>query len=276
LLNQGRDEGWQFQVKGVFEGAFNPSGGDREAAAGAGEADFKALADLGTLIGDQGGSLEAAITDRFGAKLDDAAGLHTLMQTQEIWGRGDIWRLTQLSFAQDLFDKKATIELGRMNPGADFDVLPCNFQNLTFCGAVGGNIDGDYWMNWPVSQWGARAQLQPSDSFSAGAGVYQINPRNIARGFSLDFSGGQGELIPYQVEWKPKLFALPGDYQLGGWYATMRADDIFLDADGAPAAVSGVAPLMDHGRKGFFITGRQQVTGDAPAADAPAGADGRV
>src|SRR6185437_7602964 len=88
------NEGLQFQVKGIFEGAYNPSGGDNNSAAGAGELDFVALADLGKLVGDDGGSVEAKITKRFGANLVDVAGLDTLMQVQEIWGRGDIWRLT--------------------------------------------------------------------------------------------------------------------------------------------------------------------------------------
>ena len=132
-----KNEGWQFQVKGVFEGAWNPSGGDHQSVTGANELGFAALADLGKLIGDDGGSIEANITKRFGANLVDVAGLNSLMQVQEIYGRGDIWRLTQLSFEQNLFNKAVSIEFGRMNPGADFDVIPCNFENLTFCGSTG-------------------------------------------------------------------------------------------------------------------------------------------
>ena len=100
------DDGLQLQSRAIFEGADNPSGGDRQATTGAGEADFLGLADLSKLIGDENGSLEAKITDRFGANIVTAAGLNTLMQPQEIWGRSDIWRLTQLSFSQDLFNKK--------------------------------------------------------------------------------------------------------------------------------------------------------------------------
>src|SRR6185437_9352554 len=59
MRSQWQDQGWQFQGKTVFEGGFNPSGGAKEAATGAGELDVAALADLGKLIGDDGGSLEA-------------------------------------------------------------------------------------------------------------------------------------------------------------------------------------------------------------------------
>ena len=269
-----KNDGWQFQVRGIFEGATNPSGGAGEAAAGAGQLDFGVLADLGKLLGDDGGSLEAKITDRFGANLVTAAGLHSLMQVQEIWGRGDIWRLTQLSFAQDLFDKKLNIELGRINPGGDFDVFACNFQNLNFCGPPPGAIDGDYWFNAPVSQWGARAKLNISKALDVEAGVYQINPVNLKRGFSFDFSGGEGALVPFKLEWKPTLGNLPGDYQIGGWYSDMAAHDVFFDVNRGPASVTGLSPLLVHGRRGFFISARQQLTGDAPPKDAPVGSNG--
>jgi len=270
-----KNEGWQFQVKGTFEGAWNPSGGDHQSATGANELDFEALADLGKLIGDDGGSIEANITKRFGANLVNTADLNTLMQPQEIWGRGNLWRLSQLSFEQKMFDKKISIEFGRMNPDSDFDVIPCNFQNLTFCGSTPGNVDGDYWFNHPVSQWGARLKGNISDTVDLAVGIYQINPKNLAHGFNFDFSGGNGELIPFELEWKPSLAGLPGDYQIGGWHSSSEAPDVFYDVNRDPAAVTGLPSLMDHGRDGFFLDARQQITGEAPPKDAPAGSYGK-
>jgi porin len=270
-----KDQGWQFQVRGLFEGGYNASGGDAQAATGAGETDFDALADLGKLIGDDGGVLEAKVTDRFGANLVGAGGLNTLMQVQEIWGRGDIWRLSQLAFSQALLDKKLNIEVGRINPGGDFDVFACNFQNLNFCGPPAGAIDGDYWFNFPVSQWGARAKVKLSDDLDVEGGVYQVNPVNLTRGFTFDFSGGKGALVPYDIEWKPKLLGqLPGDFQLGGWYSDMTAPDTFYDVNRGPATVTSLPALMVHGRRGFFVSARQQLTGEAPAKDAPMGTNG--
>jgi porin len=269
-----QNQGWQFQIRGIAESAYDPVGEPAQAAAGAGEIDFGVLADLGEVIGDDGGSLEAKITDRFGANLVKVAGLNTLMQVQEIWGRGDIWRLTQLSFAQDLFGKLLNIELGRLNPGGDFDVFACNFQNLTFCGAEPGNIDGDYWYNFPVSQWGARLQANLTKTIDAEGGIYQVNSENLKRGFTFDFSSNKGLLFPFKGEWKPEFFGLPGDYQIGGWYSTVNAPDVFYDVNYQPAAVTGSQPLLDHGRSGFFFSVRQQATGDPPPKDAPVGTNG--
>lgn len=270
-----KNEGWQFQVKGIFEGAHIPTGGDRNAATGAGELDFVALADLGKLIGDEGGSLEAKVTDRFGADIGAASGLDPLMQPQEIWGRGDIWRLTQLSLAQDLFGKKLNVEFGRVNPGSDFDVFACSFQNLNFCGSVPGNLDGKYWFNSPVGQWGGRIKASATDSLDLQVGLYQINMTNLRRGFSFDFSGGSGVLIPFEAEWKPKLFSeLPGDYKVGGWHSNMVAADVYYDINRDPLSVTGLPPLEARGRSGFFLSARQQVTGKAPPADAPPNTNG--
>lgn len=259
------NDGLQLQSRAILEGADNASGGDRQATAGAGEVDFLALADLDKLVGDQGGSLEVKFTDRFGANLVAAAGLHTLMQPQEIWGRGDMWRLSQLSFSQQFLAQKINIELGRMNPGDDIDTFACNFQNLNFCGSQPGNLEGDYWYNSPISQWGARVKASITPSVYVKAAAYQINPGNVTDGFSLDFSGGKGALLPFEFGWTPKFFAgLPGLYQVGGWYSTMRAPDIFDDANGNPLAVTGLAARQDSGRSGFYLSAKQQVTGEAP------------
>jgi porin len=181
-----------------------------------------------------------------------------------------------LSFAQDIFDKKLNIEFGRLNPGDDFDVLACNFQNLGFCGSVPGNIDGEYWFNAPVSQWGGRLQARVSDAFDLEGGLYQINPENLKRGFSFDFSGGKGVLVPFEAEWKPTLFSgLPGDYQIGGWYSNMIAADVYYDVNRDPLALTGLPALESRGRGGFFLSARQQIIGKAPPADAPPGADGQ-
>jgi porin len=271
-----QNEGWEFQAKGTFEGAWNPSGGADQSAVGAGEFDFAVLADLGKLIGDDGGKLEAKVTDRFGANLVTAGGLDTLMQVQEIWGRGDIWRLTDFSFSQDLFDKKVNVLLGRLDPGSDFDSLVCNFQNLSFCGSAPGNIDGDYWFNSPISQWGARLKVNATKEIYFEGGAYQINPNNLTNGFSLDFSHGDGALVPFELGWKPTLFSgLPGEYQIGGWYSTSHAPDTFYDVNNNPLALSGLAPRMDNGREGFFLALRQQVIGTAPPKDAPPGTNGK-
>lgn len=276
LRTQLQDQGWEFEAKGVWEGAWNPGGGNHQSAAGAGELDFGAIADLGKLMGDDGGKFEVLITDRFGANLVDVAGLHTLMQVQEIFGRGDIWRLSDLSLSQDMLDKKVNLLIGRLDPGSDFDIFACNYENLGFCGSPPGNVDGEYWFNHPVSQWGARLKVNATKDVALSAGVYQVNPRNLTDGFSFDFSGGTGALIPFEADWKPKLIAgLPGEYQIGGWIGTSNGRDAFTDIHGDPLALTGLPGRIDDSRSGFFLSAKQQITGEAPPKDAPPGTNGK-
>jgi len=108
------------------------------------------------------------------------------------------------------------------------------------------------------------------------AGAYQINPTNLTNGFSFDFSGGEGALIPIEIGWKPTLLSdFPGDYKIGGWYSTMHGADIYYDLHGDPLAVTGLPAQQDKGRSGFYVSLRQQVIGEAPSKDAPPNTDGK-
>jgi len=76
--------------------------------------------------------------------------------------RGQTWRLTQFWYEQSL--GAARLKLGRSAPSEDFVAFSCNSQKLSLCGTPPGNIVGDYWYNWPISQWSATAQPIPSSA----------------------------------------------------------------------------------------------------------------
>ncbi|MFI4966790.1 MAG: carbohydrate porin [Caulobacterales bacterium] len=260
LRDRLKAEGWTFQIREKFEAGDLLSGG-RELATGAGETRLGAVADLGKLFGLQGGKVQISFTDRYGSSLGPSTGVDPLMPFIEVHGRGDIWRLTQFSYAQDL-PGGFNLKLGRVNPGTDFDAFSCNFENLTFCGSVPGNLVGDYWFNYPVSQWGARLKWTGQQVY-AEAGVYQVNPDNLAKGFDLRFQGGKGVLAPVEVGWKPKLgpAGLPGTYILGAWYSDVKAPDLLLASNGVPQPLTTAPPLERRGRYGGYFSAEQQLTG---------------
>lgn len=257
------NDGITFPIKAYFEGAYNPAGGTSRTAAG--EIDLGVIGDLGKLANDPGGKVELTITDRYGAALGSAAGIDPLMEVQDLYGRGDIWRLTQLSFAQSFFGKALNIKGGRLDPGMDFDHLACHFQNLTFCGAQPGNMVGSYWYNAPVSEWGGRVKLNLPRDIYAEVGAYQVNPINLVHGFTFDTSHATGTLIPVEIGWKPKhgLTGLPATYKIGAWYSTTHAADLFDDANGAPKALTGLPGQNRRGLYGFYVSLKHQVTGVA-------------
>jgi len=173
-------------------------------------------------------------------------------------------RLTRFWYEQRF--GKARLKLGRSNVGEDFAVFSCDFMNLTFCGAQPGNLVGDYWFNWPVSQWMGRLRVDLGNGY-VQAGAYEVNPRNLQNKLALGyFAGATGALLPVEAVWKPHLRGLPGTYRIGAWYDTSRGDDVVLDRTGGIAAQSGIAPLQHDGRYGAWAVARQQVTGTADAS----------
>ncbi|WP_161989060.1 carbohydrate porin [Sphingomonas glacialis] len=258
-----RDDGLDLAAGYVSETAWNASGGMRERVVETGQFSFAATIDTAKLIGLTGGTFQGTITFRRGHDLGADAGLGVLQQVQEVYGRGQTWRLTQLWYQQTFAEGRADIKIGRLTQGEDFAAFSCQLQNLSFCGSPPGNLAGDYWYNWPISQWGVRGRLR-NDRFYAMVGAYEVNPRNLENAFTFGrFHGATGVLIPAEIGFTPRLGAsrLPGSYRFGGWYNTAEANDVGLDINGNPQAVTGLAPLRRTGRYGFYLQLQQQLSG---------------
>lgn len=259
LRGRAEDSGVTLSARYTSELAYNPVGGEDKRITETGQVDFGAEINLEKSAGLRGGTLNAVVTWRRGHLLDQAAGLGTLQQTQEVYGRGQTWRLTRLWYEQSL--GRVSAKVGRSNVGEDFATFSCDFMNLTFCGAQPGNVVGDYWFNWPVSQWMARAKLSAKNGY-VQIGAYEVNPRNLRKTFTLGYvHGATGVLIPTEAVWKPQPGGLLGIYRLGAWYDTSRADDAVLDRNRNLAIVTGADPLEREGRWGGWVMFRQQVTG---------------
>jgi porin len=114
------------------------------------------------------------LVQRFGDSLNTEAGIPALQLTNEVFGRGNIFRLTQLYYSQKLFDNQLELKGGRLPVGSDFFFGLCEFINLTFCGGQPGNIQGGYIYNWPVSQWAGVVHYNFAKDFQLSVGVYDI------------------------------------------------------------------------------------------------------
>lgn len=236
---------------------------------------FQTTLDTNKLWGWKGGTLQATVTDRNGRNLGADAKIGNAMLLQEIYGRGQTWHLTQLWFDQELFDGRMRLKLGRLTVGEDFASFPCEFQNLTFCGAQPGNLVSSYWINWPTSQWAARLKYQATPQAYAQIGVYQVNPRYIddtyARrsGWKLESPRGTtGALVPVELGWQPVFDGRAASYKVGAWYNSSRGEDLYLDVNGAPRGTTGLSPLMRSGKYGAYFSFQQQLTGAGEARGA--------
>ena len=260
-----RNDGVDLTASYGSETAANVSGGDRHLVRETGQFVFGMTVDTAKLLGIKGGTFQATITDRRGQDLGAAANLGVLQQVQEVYGRGQTWRLTQFWYQQSFANDHADLKLGRLTQGEDFAAFSCTFMNLSFCGSPVGNLAGDYWYNWPISQWGIRLRVK-NDRFYVMAGAYEVNPRNLDNKFIFGFfHGAKGVLVPVEAGYTPMLGSqgLPGSYKFGAWYNSARSDDVYLDINRQPQAITGLAPLRRDGRYGVYAQFQQQLTGTA-------------
>jgi porin len=263
--------GVDFQLGYTIELADNPSGGDDHLLRYADQFNFGVTFDLDKLLGVRGGKVQVTITDRNGDNLSADANLGTLMQVQEIFGRGSVFRWTQFWYDQVLFEDKLDLKLGRLGVGEDFMSFSCYFQNLSFCGSLPGNIVAT-WFNWPISQWAARAKVNFTPEWYAQIGAYQVNPAYLQNSNGMKLSsphGTIGTLVPVEAGWTPKIGAagLPGAYRVGFWHDSSDQPDVSRAADGTPLALNpGAAAHINSHQTGAYVMLQQQVTavrGDA-------------
>lgn len=269
--------GIDMKLTGLDEAASNASGGVRRAGAEAGQAALQTSFDLQKLIGLQGGSFYVTYVGRWGPEnLEAAAGIPALMQSIEVYGRGEIVRLEEFAYEQKLFDDRVEFTVGRLAFGDEFFSFTCDFINLTFCGAPPGNLVGNYLYNWPISQWAAVAQLNFTPQVYLKTAVYDSNPQYLSTkpviallpSFPED---SQGVIVPVEIGWTPKFGDLAGNYQFGGWWNNSAAANVATSLNGEPDLVSGLPGLPGHGRYGFSMELQQQLTHDPSSKDAKSG-----
>jgi porin len=247
----------------LSEAVTNVAGGTSARVRESGQLSGGARLDMEELFDIPDGSLQAMLTWRRGENLAADAGLNTIELVQENYGRGKILRLTQLWYQQSFADRRIDVKLGRVSIAEDFATFPCDFMNLSFCGARPGSVVNEYWLNWPVSQWGMRWRYRGQET-QAQIGAYEVNPKNLDEHFNIGrFSGATGVLVPIEGAFTRMLgdSQLPGTYKIGAWYDTSSAEDVFLDATGAPRAQTGLPALQRQGRYGAYVQIQQRLTG---------------
>ncbi|UXZ44924.1 carbohydrate porin [Pseudomonas soli] len=262
------EKGYDFNLGYTGEMGSNLHGGyshDR-AARYSDQFTFGVNMDLQKILGWHDTEVQLTVTERHGNNIsndrinDPRVGGFT--SAQEVWGRGQTWRLTQMWIKQKYFDGALDVKFGRFGEGEDFNSFPCDFQNLAFCGSQVGNWVGGIWYNWPVSQWALRVRYNLDDALYAQVGVFEQNPSNLesGNGFKLSGSGTQGAVMPIELVWSPQVNGLKGEYRAGYYYSNAKAQDVLKDSNGTPAAISGAAYRNSSSKHGLWFGAQQQVT----------------
>jgi porin len=259
------ERGVDLQIGFVGEFAYNAAGGTKALGSFTGQALFGATFDLEKIIGLPKTKMQVTYTSRFGRNLSDDAGLDTIALVQEVWGRGQTVRLTEMYLEHRLFDDWLTFRWGRVAMGGAFAAFSCDFQNLTFCGSQPGNIVGSYIYNWPISQWGAVATLNIPEFGYVRAGIYDVNGSYLSyenKLLPVWYPDSDGVLLPVEFAWLPKFDGgrLPGSYKFGAWYSTAQLNDVVSDVTGNIAAMTGLPANQNRGLYGFYVNFEQQLT----------------
>ncbi|MHA3059975.1 carbohydrate porin [Acinetobacter sp. ANC 4636] len=253
------DQGYKFTASIMSQAATNIDGGynDNNTTTVASQLTLGANFDLNKIAGWNDTTAGIMITKRDGNALTNERikdlRSTTLGNSQEIYGRGKIWRLTQAWVKKGFDDNKVQVKAGRMGMSDDFNSSQCEFQNLLLCGGQLGKSIGSIWYNWPVSVWAANVKYQFAPEWTIGVGVYEVNPDDIktqsaSDGFNLGMNNVQGATIPVELAWKPKLNGLPGEYKIGALYSTAEAKDI------------KTAGKVHDGKHSFWFNSQQQLT----------------
>lgn len=254
---RGIDVGFDY----VGEFAANTSGGARETSAYADQFHLALGFDLDKLWGWSGAQFQIDISNRNGELLNNEAGLPTLLQVQEIYGRGSVTRLSRFYYQQWLFDGKFAFKLGRMDVGNDFMPFACDFNNLSFCGSLPGYISNS-WYTFPISLYGGILTFKPTPQWQIKLGGYDANSRVLdkAQGLKLKTPGkSPGTLMIGEVSYLPTFGnGLDGAYRVGAWRNSTHYPDV-LDRNGLPATLTGLqADTLDE-ETGYYAMIDQRV-----------------
>jgi porin len=257
--------GVDLQMGFVGEFATNAVGGAQSMGSFTGQGLFGVTLDLEKLISLPKTKFQVTYTSRFGRNLVDDAGLDTLELVQEVWGRGQTVRLTQMFFEHKFFEDLLAVRWGRVAMGDAFAAFSCDFQNLTFCGSQPGNIVGNYIYNWPISQWGAIVKLKLPDFGYIQGGIYNVNGSYLSytnKLWPVWYPDSEGVLMPLEIAWLPKFDGgrLPGSYKIGAWYSTSTLSDVVRDVSGRVAATTGLPARQESGLYGAYLNFEQQLT----------------
>lgn len=265
------ERGVSFVGSEVVDAVYNTSGGTHDAGRAAGQFLLGITVDTEKAWGHPGGKLQLTVTNRHGNNLAVDTGMGLLQPMQSIYGRGEIWRLTDFWYEQSFNEGATALKVGRLTHGEDYGATPCgNISNVTLCGPASSQIVGTYLYNSPVSSWGMRLRQRIAPQLHLNIGVIESNPDNLrdSHGFYLRHAGATGTIYAAELQWTPVFGArrdLPGTYKVGGWYDTSNADDISRDPNGAYPWASGLAAARVGHHAGVHANVQQQLI--APRED---------
>ena len=254
------DHGVEVLLDFTSEFAGNVSGGIKQGATFANQVGFENDINWQKLAGINGLSTHVVIVNRSGSSDSQLFGEQNLIPVQEIYGSGgDVVAHLVYAYAEEnLLNGRIDITGGRIPVSNDFAASPiyCNFMNNGLCGnpkALPGEIG---FSSYPDATWAGRIRVWPTLTTYVQFGAFEVSRYiyNYSHGFRSGFSwgtnGDTGVYLPIEAAWEPRFGRdqLPGHYKIGFGYDTSNYSDLFADASGSAAALTGRSYRFDRGR----------------------------
>lgn len=258
--------GFNYKVGYFSQTAHNFSGGENNTTANAAQIFLGAYFDLEKLVGWPGADFTVEITNRNGELINNKAELPFLLQSQQIFGRGNVTRLTQFSLNQRLFKDHLRFKVGRIFPSSDFFAQSCAFQHLTFCSGGSSNFISSNWYGDPLSALGGQVTFTPDKRWHFKVGAYDANPQNAdtSQGLRLSTSGGEsGTLLVSEVEYQAKFAnGLDGNYRIGIARSSIDKNNV-INSAGLPSGLTSDITEIEDTDNAWFLNFEQQITRNA-------------
>jgi porin len=272
----------------VTDIAGNVTGGKNQGITHADNLGLDLLFDLDKLLGLQGGSFLASISQRSGNSLSHEY-VGNVFTIQQVYG-GQFFHLIDLAYQQRLLDDRIELRLGRIATGDDFLVSPYNWlfmQNGFDGNPVGIFFNSPGMTAYPNATWGARLKAWTTDRTYVMGGVYNGDPSirdSEHNGADMSMNGpvfAIGE-IGYQLNGLPGESRRLGNYKAGFWYDNARFTDFTTVGYGGPPQEKrgswGAYALFDQvlipfgdatSNRGFGIFGSFMVAPDESISQMP-------
>ena len=240
----------------VTDIAGNVTGGKSQGVTHADNLGLNLSFDLEKLVGLEGGSFLASVSQRSGSSLS-REHVGNVFTIQQVYG-GQTFHLIDLAYQQKLFDDRVELRLGRIATGDDFLVSPYNWlfmQNGFDGNPVGIFFNSPGMTAYPNATWGALIKVRPTPRTYVMGGVYNGDPsiRDIDHnGADMSMNGpvfAIGE-IGFQRNGLPGDSGLIGNYKFGGWYDNA----VFTDYR---SAGYGTQPASKRGNWGLYTLADQ-------------------
>lgn len=196
-------------------------------------------ANLEKLAGIRSTNVHFLLTDRAGRDLNNDI-LGSKVQTQENWGQGQDFRISEIDFDTLFFNGHVKLKGGFFPFGNDFGFSPffCNFQMFPLCNHLFSMPADSGWLDGPRGNWAGFLKFMPTPEFYMQAGVSSVNPSYTAlvpgskiysaNGFKMDFSGATGAIFPVEFGWLHGTGPndLKGDVKIGGYFDDSPYNDV--------------------------------------------------